>query len=298
MKKIFYVLLVLLFFSCEDQEEYKLYVIQINELNESIEFTEKYDQTFNIIERDLKDVVWNYPKYVKPWYDKALEVDRLSSELIFFIDSLNKKYTGEKDNYEEFHRKVRFKPQDKDALLNKINEFLFKLDTLFVADSQFEETFQKSLIESSKRILNTDSIPISTKRQKAYKTKALLLQLKNLVLRVKIYHFNYVRSRTESGKHWTYFREIIIIPENKKVKKGEKFIAEIFKSDGIDTLLEYPIFVEGKKHEKNKSNYHIFKEKATGNIGPVLREGYMLVVNPATGDSIRYPFKIEYEIIE
>ena len=66
----------------------------------------------------------------------------------------------------------------------------------------------------------------------------------------------------------------------------------------IDTIRNFPIYVEGKKLKRNKNNYSYYKEKAIGNLGFVNREGYMLVVNPATGDTTKYPFKIEYEIIE
>lgn len=267
-----------------------------------------------------------YEKTIKPWYDKALEVNKMANELVEYIENMKAELVAEAEGI----------PKE-DVLQGKFNLFeLGAKDNVEIPAQYFgtanppgtngrANELKKKLEEFRETLLSTKFLK-DTKDTSRFKFN--LNTGKQFDFREKrevewemyyFYHFPLAEQLVElskwqnnvrdaEGQMLRYLYEKVasnsfkfdavkaaIIPKSNVVFEGNPFEAEIFLAAYNTTKNPDIILQSGGSITEYKDGRGIFKQTASGE-GEKTVKGVIRIVDPATGLTREEPFETKYQV--
>ncbi len=261
------------------------------------------------------------PAQVKPWKDKAEEVNKLSNELIGYIKGITDEIlTLAKEDVEKYHLEgtgVIKNKDEREAAMNilevngKAKELKDKIDTYRAnlielykatgADTSAIKGIEANLNTSPMKGAEGQDIPweIATFNQlPMVAVLTMLSKIKTDILTSEADIVAYLYNKIDAGSFKFNKLEAIVKPvAGDLVLQGETYKANIFIA-ASDTTQKPEIIMNGgnKLPIDPKTKYGVFTGGA-GSPGVKSFGGYIKVLRPGTTDSyLKIPFKHQYQV--
>jgi len=295
---LFCILFSLLLQSCEDNSM-QLYLGYIADYSETVNICNTHRQQFTLYMKREVDSIFGNPKKIKPWNEKALNIKNATDSLIYEIDQFKKKFFNTK-NFDENTLNKR-KKIEKDEL-EKLRISLEKYRSLMISlfDNQKDKKNYKAIVDLVDTSLSTKRwkhVPVlNGETRYVVEILAVLTKMQADIKTSEYRGLRFIFANIESRHDIFLNIEPIIMPESQTIHVGNEYQAEIF--IGMLDTTSIPIIQVNDKSLPVKHGKAIYSEKVTQTTGIVSRTGKIILIQPATGDSIFILFSFEYEVID
>jgi len=252
MKQIIFITIVLFLFSSCNTKKNDLYIEYIKRFDEMIQFQEKQNhQILNSLDHYMNDLIYGNPRKIKPWYDRATDVNSKTESLIEYIEEI----------------KLEICETDSFCIksLNKIQKQNFKIPTKEIEelikktlqlkndlDSVIQNMHNKGLYSQRiRKLINPESwFKINGLNGNHCNSIELIAVLSRIQLDIKTAGnqiLNYILFQIDTDHRYSFVvLDAFVEPETKEVAFGNEFNAEIFLG-AIDTTYNPIITVNSKK---------------------------------------------------
>lgn len=249
------------------------------------------------------------PEKGKPWYDKALEVRRVTKDLFMQIDSLKVMIVKEADGADGDVHDIRNRDNLDAAAVVMLNAPKFRGKQLRLNVEAFREYIGSLMPDTVKRnnilkTLNTD--PVLKKgtlvkqlweeskfdTQPVVAAVTLLTKLQNDIKYAEGEALQAIIGNIDAGDIRVNELNAFVIPQSRIVMRGSKYSANIVLA-AVDTTSRPSIFINGNKLANPRGLY----EFTPGSTGKFDFAGYMEVPH-GDGTVTKLPFKSSYTVIE
>lgn len=304
MKKTVYifVFLIFIFNSCKDAGVYKGYMLQFN-------------KTMNIIEKQNVEIYQFFattgnnphnPRYVrlKPYYDKTTDIQKNTSKTIAIIDNLLKvaisKSTTDTTNisYLQLSDNVLNKRVAILPLLKNINSEFEYLNPFFKS-FLFDLEKDKKIVESIDNSVNYKEIKELLKDYRKIPLGEFISVALKIRLNIRLteyYTLRYLANKVDYSVIRFYSLTPMVEPVSKIVPLSDYYKAKI-NLVVYNSTYDPTVEVENKPIQP-KDGKAIYQERVASNTNKVKRKGNIMYISLHNGDSIKVPFKLEYEVIK
>ncbi len=277
----------------------------------------KIDEEYSTFEEKLQT---EGEAKVKEWYDKAMQVKAATEELYTMIDSLKYQIMDlaggqEGKTYEEKFK--LFRKDDREAG----EHLMFNLGKAYELEKEIDKyrnTLLKIIGDTSSGLahnieasLATDSLYNENEKvwvpwakanfgeMPAVAEVAMLSKLQNDIKNAQADVLAYLLNKIGEGEfHFNKIYAVVKAPKS-YVLVNEPFEAMVFLA-AADTTQELIVKLDKKEYQKYlevKGGIGYFKPP-TGSVGTFEWGGVIKVKNPAGGDTLEFPFKSEYQVVQ
>ncbi len=246
------------------------------------------------------------PQKVKPWYDKAMMVKRLSSTLYNLADELKMAIAQEADGSDANPHSLRNK-EDLEAanqimlapgkgrggeLYDAVNHFRYRILQL-IDDPKMKKIIASNLsTEVPAGVLGKNWQEYMFEAMPASAAVTLLSKLQNDVRYAEGEVLHELESNIDVKDIRVNLLESFVIPNSQTIVRGDRFTAKIVMA-AVDTTQTPEVYIGGKKMDLKDNIYEVL----TNRTGDFTLSGYLQVVN-GNGDIIRRDFEQKYSVVD
>ncbi len=301
MKRLGSILIIIISLSLCKEDNSRLFVDYIRQFEESVQ---KLDQKNGIIYTDYDYLFFDYPAKIEPWHKKVYIVKNNKNKLLHLIDSIQLctdtiiiKKIRKHDVLRSYqlNKKVRAKNGDIDQIQLSIFEYKKNIISLIKDTVKYNVLIKKINETLSSYHLNT----LNAFNTHLVSTVELLACFSKLKLDITIAETNiltYLQNQVDFNSFTFRNIEAFVVPNSLTILSGTQYRAEIFLA--VYDTTSNPLYeIDGQKHE-TASGIGIYTHKITEKPGIYSKNGNFVVKSPVNGEIRKYPFKIEYEVLE
>ncbi len=246
------------------------------------------------------------PEKVREWYERAIEVRRLSDELYDYADELKvriaKKTDGEEGDYTSLKNRedleaatyVMLTSGEGQALYDAITEYRTRLLEMVTEPSQ-QEIILTSL---STDVPNRDISLLKNWQEYHFENMpaiaaiTLLTKIQNDVRYVEGEVLHTLSKNIDMGDVRVNQIQALVIPTSKNIVRGGNFSAQIILA-AVDSTQRPQIYIGDQLLESENGEYSVQCNKT----GDFTLNGHMLV-NDGAGTQTRYDFSQAYTVVD
>lgn len=246
------------------------------------------------------------PEKVREWYERAIEVRRLSNELYDYANELKvriaKKTDGEEGDYTNLKNRedleaatyVMLTSGEGQALYDAITEYRTRLLEM-VTDPSQQEIILTSL---STEVPNRDISLLKNWQEYHFENMpaiaaiTLLTKIQNDVRYVEGEVLHTLSKNIDMGDVRVNQIQALVIPTSKNIVRGGNFSAQIILA-AVDSTQRPQIYIDDKLLESENGEYSVQCNKT----GDFTLNGHMLV-NDGAGTQTRYDFSQNYTVVD
>lgn len=254
------------------------------------------------------------PKKVGEWFDHAMSLQQASNDLDSLIQELKLELViaadGEEGDIHHIQKKddnnvggeVMILKGRGEVLKTKIEEY--RAHVL----GYIKDTTNSGLANNIKQTLNTDDVESHSEPGKKIgwvsgnfehlpliAVIAMMSKMQNDVRNVESDMLSYMLKQIGKSDFRFNKVEAVVDAPVSYVRVGEEFTAEVFIA-AADTTKEPIIVLNNGRKLEIKDGKGIYNG-ASGSPGTFTWGGEILLEDPATGDTLRYPFESEYQVV-
>lgn len=294
--KHLYLLTILAFFaSCSNnsieieylQENYKLMSEAVN-----IQLDKNNEQLLNF--KDLKE---DYPNKIGEFY---LQAEAVHNKTMYIIEKtqLMQEFIADKDSIsiDDF---IALNSQT----YTLTDDFINDIKAGFDATKDYLETNISDLQPLLENIYNSlvwnDISAFNEEKVNSAELYALLtnIQYKALIIENMVFNYLFSMISVDYDDSWTSIVRAEFDVDKTEYKIGDTLNAKI-KLIKYDSTMNYTIKVDDTDVDYS-NGIGVYRTRITNQqIGKQTKQGFWITRNPATGDTIKTPFAIEYEVVE
>ena len=262
------------------------------------------DMLYDAFDKNLEQ----NPEKVRDWYERAMEVKRLSNELYDYANELKtriaKKADGEEGDYSNLKSREDLEAAtyvmltsgtgEGQALYDAITGYRTKLLEM-VTDPAQQEMILTSL---STDVPNRDISLLKNWQEYHFESMpaiaaiTLLTKLQNDVRYAEGEVLHTLARNIDLGDVRVNQIRSLVIPTSRNVVRGSEFSAQIILA-AVDSTQRPQIYIDDKLFETENGEY----SRLCNTVGDYTLNGYMLV-NDGAGAQTRYDFSQKYTVVE
>ena len=301
MKKIIFILLISIIFSCANEKDSEIYIEYINRYNEMIEFEKKQsNQRILYLEEMVKNIIVGRHNQIIPWLENIKKVKSQTDIVIDEIEQIkNAICKNDSINLTDLNKIKRRNYKIKKVQIRSIKQKTDSLKEYFISlieRNSHSRRMIKHLIESLDTEKWNDINGINGKRCNSLELVAILTKIQseteNSSFDIQSYLHAHIDAHAFLRNFW--FKPIVE-PYEKEVILEDSYYAEIYLAD-LYTQYD-PEIIIGSEKLNIKERKAIYKKQINEDETSLVKEQGFIYFVRYGNDTIKFPFDIEYRIV-